>query len=122
MEEEVMLWRRFYTPCELLTRTAVSDGAGGEYSTWAVVQEFNCAIVHDDTLAARIAEQQGMTNTYTVTTDEVTLKFHDIIRRVSDGQVFRITSDAADISTPACATFQFKQAGAERYKVTNDQG
>jgi len=115
-----MLWKKFYTPCELLEERAVNDEAGGEYSMWAVAQEFNCAIVHDDTLAARIAEQQGMTNTYTVTTDEITLKFHDIIRRKADGQTFQITSDAIDISTPACATFQFKQAGAERHEVPND--
>jgi hypothetical protein len=70
----------------------------------------------DSTLQARVAESEGMKAIYTVTTERaMPLDFHDVFRRVSDGQVFRVTSDGTDKQTPDRAGFQFSQVSAEEW-------
>ena len=102
--------------CVLLEKSRVPDGEGGWAAQWADGMEFQAAITHDSTLQARVAESEGMTATYTVTTDKtMPLDFHDVFRRVSDGQVFRVTSDGTDKATPKSATFQVSQVSAEEW-------
>ena len=81
--------------------------------------EFDAAITHDTTLQARVAESEGMKSTYTVTTEKnMVLDFHDVFRRMTDGQVFRVTSDGTDIVTPDRASFQFSQVSAEEWVLS----
>ena len=106
----------FKVPCVLLERSRVPDGEGGWTTGWVDGPEFDAAIVRNSSLAARVAEKEGVTNVYTVTTSpNAALEFHDVFRRVSDGQVFRVTSNGDDVQTPAQATFQFQQVSAEEW-------
>lgn len=114
----------FKVPCTLLVKSRQPDGEGGWYTTWADGPEFMAAIMLDSTMQARVAEQEGMTSVYTVTTDRnARLSFHDAFRRTSDGQVFRVTSDGRDKETPDRASFQFSQVSAERWELpASDDG
>lgn len=105
--------------CVLLEKSRVPDGEGGWTVRWVDGMTFQAAITHDDTLNARVAESEGMTATYTVTTDKsMPLDFHDVFRRVRDGQVFRVKSDGTDMATPRSATFQVSQVSAEEWTLT----
>lgn len=109
----------FKEPCVLMERQRVSDGEGGWTTSWVEGATFNAAIVRDTTLAARVAEKEGVSNVYTVTTDtNAHLEFHDVFKRVSDGQVFRVTSNGDDARTPDVATFQFEQVSAEEWVLS----
>ena len=104
------------TTCTLLDRRTVADGMGGYTQTWVDGAEFQAAVIKDSSMQARIAEKQGVTEVYTVTTDKtVPLDFHDVFRRESDGAVFRVTSNITDSKTPNVATFQFGQVTAEKW-------
>lgn len=106
----------FVEQCTLMEKSRVPDGEGGWATRWVDGMHFDAAITHDNTLNARVAESEGMTATYTVTTDKtMPLDFHDVFRRESDGQVFRVTSDGTDKMTPRSATFQFSQVAAEEW-------
>lgn len=106
----------FKVPCVLLEKKRVADGEGGWTTTWVESAEFSAAIVRDTTMTARIAERDGVTNVYTVTTDvNAPLEFHDVFRRESDGQVFRVTSNGDDKVTPGRSSFQFSQSSAEEW-------
>lgn len=109
----------FKEPCVLMERQRVSDGEGGWTTSWAEGAAFNASIVRDTTLAARVAEREGVSNIYTVTTDtNAHLEFHDVFKRASDGQVFRVTSNGDDVRTPDVATFQFEQVSAEEWVLS----
>ena len=70
-------------------------------------------------MAARVAEAEGVTSLYTVTVSkDIALEFHDVIKRKSDGAIFRITSDGTDKKTPNVATIDMRQATAERWTLT----
>lgn len=104
--------------CVLLEKSRVPDGEGGWTVKWVDGMVFQAAITHDTTLNARIAESEGMTATYTVTTDKnMPLDFHDVFRRLSDNQVFRVKSDGTDKVTPKSSTFQVSQVTAEEWAL-----
>lgn len=102
----------------MLDKVRVSDGEGGFTTSWQEGAEFDAAIVKDTSLEARIAEKDGLTNTYTVTTSvNAALDFHDVFKRLSDDQVFRVTSNGDDKRTPSVASFQFEQVTAEEWRL-----
>lgn len=109
----------FKEPCVLMEKRRVGDGEGGWTTTWVDGAAFDAAIVRDATLAARVAEKEGVSNVYTVTAGtDARLGFHDVFRRVGDGQVFRVTSNGDDMRTPDRATFSFEQVSAEEWSLS----
>lgn len=105
-------------PCVMLDRRTVPDGMGGFVHEWVDGAEFRAAVIKNNSLEGRVAEKQGVTELYTVTVDKgLTLMYHDVFRRVSDGQVFRVTSNIRDSETPSVATFQIGQVTAERWEL-----
>jgi len=104
--------------CTMLDKRTVSDGLGGFTTEWVEGADFTAAVVKDSTMEARVAEKQGVTELYTVTVDKgLSLQYHDVFRRESDGAVFRVTSNVVDSETPAVATFQIGQVTAERWEL-----
>lgn len=100
----------------LLEKVRVSDGEGGFTTTWTESAEFKAAITFDSSMQARTAEKQGVTSLYTITTPKnANLQYHDVLRRVRDGKVFRVTSDGDDVITPDSTSFQFGQVTAEEW-------
>ncbi len=113
------LYETMMEECTMMDRQTVPDGMGGTARVWVEGARFMAAIVKDSTLQAILAEKQGVTELYTVTVPiSVGLDYHDVFKRVSDGAVFRVTSNVIDSKTPAVATFQFGQVKAERWELT----
>lgn len=108
----------YMTSCVMLDKRSVPDGLGGFSYQWTEGAAFNAAIVKDSSMQAKMAEKQGVTELYTVTVYKgAVLQYHDIFRRVSDGAVFRVTSNTVDSETPERATFQIGQVSAERWEI-----
>lgn len=102
--------------CTMIDRRTVPDGQGGTTIAWVDGAAFDAAIVKDNSMQARMAEKQGVTEVFTVTANKnVQLDYHDVFRRESDGAIFRVTSNITDSKTPAVASFQFGQVTAERW-------
>ena len=100
----------------MLEKKRVPDGEGGFTTDWADGVKFKAAISFDSSMEARTAEKAGVTSLYTVTVQtNAKLEYHDCIKRLRDGKVFRITSDGDDKITPPSASFQFLQVTAEEY-------
>lgn len=100
----------------LLEKKRVSDGEGGFITEWEEGVLFKAAISFDSSMQAKVAEKQGVTSLYTITTSKnAMLQYHDVLRRLRDGKVFRVTSDGDDKITPPSASFQFIQVTAEEY-------
>lgn len=109
----------FKEPCIIMEKQRVSDGEGGFVTEWVDGAEFQAAIVLDNSTEARIAQKQGVTNLYTVTVGvNANLDYHDVFRRVRDGQIFRVTSNGDDKKTPSVASFEFEQVSAEEWVLS----
>jgi hypothetical protein len=118
VEEDMSLLSDAMEKCNILDRITTPDGYGGYDQTWATGAEFEAAIVFDTSIEARTAEKQGVTSLYTVTTGRaLTLEYHDIFRRQTDGKIFRVTSDGDDKHTPKGAGLDMRQVTAEEFKI-----
>lgn len=106
-------------PCVIMQNVKVPDGEGGFYTDWVDGAEFKASITFDSSMQARIGEKQGVTSLYTITTAKnAQLDYHDVIKRLSDKKVFRITSDGDDKQTPVRARFgQYLQVTAEEWVI-----
>lgn len=108
----------YMEPCTIINAISESDGEGGLITTWKDGAQISAAITHDSTMQARIAEADGINTTYTITTRrDVVLAFHQVIRRESDKQIFRVTSNGSDRKTPNVAGLDMCQVSAERWAL-----
>lgn len=107
-------------PMVLMERKRVSDGEGGFIGgDWEETVEFEAAVTTDQSMQTRVAEAQGVTSVYTVYTPKTALLlYHDVFKRLSDGKIFRATSESKEIQTPDRASFQFAVASAEAWELT----
>ena len=111
----------FTSECAMIDKVSVPDGYGGFDPAWKIGAKFNAAITLDNSMQSRIAEQQGVTALYTVTTKKnINLQYHDVFKRLSDGKIFRVTSDGDDKNTPSSATLNMRQVSAEEWKLPGD--
>lgn len=95
------------------------DGSGGWVTNWEQGEPLMAAINRDTSTEARIAEAAGTVRAYTVTVRrDVRLKYHDVIKRLSDGETFRITSDNGEKKTPRCTALDLAQSTAEAWRLT----
>lgn len=108
--------------CIMLDKTTEEDTYGGYRVVWKEGAEFQAAIVLDSSIQAKIAEKQGVTGLYTITTKKnVNLQYHDIFKRLEDGKIFRVTSDGDDKHTPMSANLNMRQVSAEEWNLTDEQ-
>ena len=100
----------------MLEKKRVPDGEGGFTTKREDGVQFKAAINFDSSMESRTAEKAGVTSLYTVTVPlNCKLEYHDTLKRLRDGKVFRVTSDGDDKITPPSASFKFAQVTAEEY-------
>ena len=105
--------------CVFMVKKAEPDGSGGSKTEWVDGEPLMAAIIRDTSTEARIAEAAGTVDVYTVTVPRsVRLKYHAVIKRLSDGKTFRITSDNAEKKTPLCTALDISQSSAEAWRLT----
>lgn len=106
--------------CIMVDKTSIPDGYGGTKPKWVDGAPFKAAVTLDTSMESRLAEQQGVTNIYTVITQKsVNLQYHDVFRRVSDGKIFRVKSDGDDKKTPNSAGLNMRVVTAEEWEIPN---
>lgn len=108
----------FRAECVRMIQKTEKDGAGGSKTTWNDGETFCPAIVEKTQTEPENGEKKRAKRFYEVYAERDTdLRYHDVFRRVSDGRVFRVTSNPDDKRTPARATFSFSVVTAEEWKV-----
>lgn len=110
----MMLYESMMEECVLMEKARTPDGKGGWKTDWVEGVAFQASIQKNTSLQAQIAEKEGVTELYTITTyRKQPLEWHDMIRRVRDGAVFKVTSNTRDNTSPAFSAIDFGQVTAE---------
>ena len=111
------LFKRMMVQCVFMVPERTPDGSGGFKTKWAEGEPLEAAIVRDSSAEAKIADASGTVEKYTVTVSRsVHLEYYAVIKRVSDGKIFRITSDS--VKAPDCTALDIAQATAEGWDLT----
>ena len=102
----------------------VPDGYGGTmakyvYRPGATVKAY---FPLNNSTDARIGMAQGAIDVYKgITKIDTILHYHDVLQRVSDGTVLRITSNGEDSKSPEQSTIQIRTVTAERWEIPSDE-
>ena len=111
------------TECVKRVKTSQSDGMLGHLNSWANSgAAFQAAIIKQANQQAKAyahdtAEKPDLDEVYLVVVPTGTaLAFYDVIKRASDGAVFRITGDLRDTQAPEQSSVQIAKTTAERWR------
>ena len=102
----------------ILDRTTAGDGYGGYVTRWKEGATIQGALVQNQSIEAQKAMAMGVTSVYTFTTPRaVNLRYHDVLRKDSDGRIFRVTSNGDDKKTPQSASLDMRQVTVESWEL-----
>ena len=102
----------------LLNKIHADDGYGGTITEWEDGASINGAMVLDGSSAAVIAQAIREKSSYTFTVRKhIELDLYDVLRRDSDGKIFRITNDSDEKKTPNSAGLNMRQYAAEEWAL-----
>lgn len=105
----------------ILDKKLTPDGEGGYITEYEEGVIIDIAVAHNTTISAQIAESDNTASTYTFLIDKkIPLSYHDIVKRVRDGAIFRITQDALEDYTPSMSDLKLTKVTAERWELPND--
>lgn len=112
------MYEAFDVPCVRLERKRTPDGEGGYIDVWSETEEFDASITTESSTEAEIAKQLGVKSVYWVTLPRgLIMDYHDVFKRKSDGQIFRVTTKSEDKKTPSFASISFSQVKAEEWEL-----
>lgn len=105
--------------CCFKDKTTSDDPYGSTVRTgWHDGASFMAAVIKNNTTEAIVAEKQGITEIFTVVFEKgLALDYHDVFKRLSDGQIFRVTSNVKDSEAPAASTIQLAKVTAEKWVI-----
>lgn len=105
----------------MMDRISRKNDYGGTDKVWIEGAAFQAVVIKNNSPEVKLAEQQGVKEIFTIVVDKGTeLEYHDVIRRVSDGDVFRITSITKDSEAPMASTVPITKVTAERWELTGE--
>lgn len=107
-------------PCVMMDKTTV-NGPMGFTTAWVEGAAFDAFVCKETAPELVVAEKQGVKETFTVVVmKDIPLEYHDVFKRISDGEVFRLTSNVKDDAAPAVAStpVQIAKANCERWELT----
>ena len=105
----------------LLHEESVPDGMSGTHSEWVDAGDFMALLMLNSSVLSRIAEQDATKTLYTLWIDKsFELEEQAIIKRVADGQTFRVISDPFDQKTPNSSLMNYKVLSAEKYILPSE--
>lgn len=104
--------------CIHINLTRADDLYGSTVKSDTDGSPFYAVIIKNSSTEAVIAEKQGIKEIFTVVTSkDVKMSYHDVFKRVSDGQIFRVTSDAKDSEAPDASSVDIVKVTAERWEL-----
>jgi len=104
---------------KIVNKSVVDDGLGGTTTQWTEGATIKGAIVFNSAPETQVAQALGSTNLYQfIVRRENNLDYHDVVKRVEDGKIFRITNNADENKTPNTANLNMKVYTAEEWVLS----
>ena len=108
----------YFEPFIRMDLRGTPDGMGGFDWQWLEGAAFEAGVSRVNFGKEKIAGQDGTNTVFTIVAEKsVPLEQEGRAKRVKDGRLYRITSNAKDMETPDIAQGQFWQATAEVVEV-----
>lgn len=98
------------------------DEEGNTIVTWEQSEAlFKAALRFDNSIQAKRAQAEGVQDLYTIITDKsIDLEFNDVVKRIKDGTIFRVTTSGKDNKTPDSASLNMRSVSAKVWVIPDD--
>lgn len=107
-----------YEDFTIINKTVIDDGYGGTTNAWTDGITIQGVVVFNSGSQMKIAQAMGYNSAYTfIVKKAVELDYHTVLRRNSDGKIFRLTSNSDDLKTPDDAGLNMRQYDAEEWSL-----
>ena len=94
------------------------DQYGGHKGAWEQGMTFKAAIAKQSSPEQQIAEKEGISEAFMMVVEKgVSLEYHDVIKRLSDGSIFRTTSRTKDSTAHPASTVKISTVTVERWEL-----
>lgn len=105
----------YFEPFALMERTQTPDSLGGTDAAWRDSLIFTGGVTFVPGGETTVAGLRALRTVPVLAHEyDVTLRQGDVVRRISDGAVYRVAGHSADMRTPAFADLRFAQVPVER--------
>ena len=102
----------------IINKSIVDDGYGSTTTQWTEGATIKGTIVLDTSTQMKIAQAMGVMANYTLIIQKsADLDYHDVIRRDSDGKIFRIVSGTDERKTPDGAGLNMLEYDTEEWTL-----
>lgn len=102
----------------IINKAIIDDGLGGTKTTWTDGAVIKGIVPFNGSTQTKIAQAMGVTSVYSlVVRKETELDYHTVLRRNSDGQIFRLTSNTDDKKTPNGVPLNLRMYDAEQWEI-----
>lgn len=113
---------QYASECVILTKARVDDDVGGYVTTWTEDAHFTPAWEYMSASEVVVAEQQGTNRVYRIYVDKtLDLDYHEVFKRLEDGQVFRVTNPGTDRHTPATSRLNKRLVEVEKWAIPSGE-
>lgn len=110
------LLTQMMTDCRILNHIRTDDDYGGYTDDWTEGAKFKAAIAKNSSPEILAAEQQGISEQFTVVVEKgFSLDYHDVFKRLDDDAIFRVTSRTTDSTAHPASTVKIATVTAERW-------
>ena len=107
-----------FEPFVFMEKSMQRDSVGSYTMVWTEGAEFDATADFYNSAMQQVADALTERVNCTITTSKaISLDAMDVIKRVSDGQYFRITSDGKNKKTPDSASLDMRQSSAELFTL-----
>ena len=102
----------------IVDKRTVRDGYGGVTNQWVDGAKIDGAVTYDSSSEMKVAKAMGSTSAYTLTVRKnVDLDYHMVLRRDSDGKIFRVLANSDEKKTPESAYLNMLQYPVEEWNL-----
>ena len=115
------LMDQYSIECVTLNKQRTDDPLGGYIITWTDGMHFSAAWEFQSAPEMTVAEQQGVSRVYRIyVPKELDLDYHEVFRRVDNGQTYRVTNPGTDRHTPATSRLNRRLIEVERWDLPTE--
>lgn len=110
----MMAREEFYEPAQIIDYISRPDGLGGVIWEQVPGAPIKAGFIANNSNEAVMAGRLGNKAMFIIQTNlNVELEQNDVILRIKDNRMYRITGNAIDMTTPSVASDQYREVNAE---------
>lgn len=106
----------------ILTKTSAPDEQFGRETTWTAGAAFSGTLGYIKASEMTTAQQEQNARLYGLYVGkEINLQYHQVIRRVADNEVFRVTNPGYERCTPPSSPLNKRLIEVEKWELPHDE-